>query len=162
MCECMCARICMSVSQSTRSVIIYCLVNLDLPTEMDCLEQTQQCWNFRSFRNDWLALRKGVRACCQLWSQMYSFNCKSAVINTLWPCSLCTCISKGDLSCSFPALYFLFWDSTRVTLHDSQLKENILFILYWCSVQSLSLTVSFSSCLPSRWACSVMIGQKPA
>lgn len=58
--QCACARTCMRASQRTRSVIIYCPVNLDLSTETDCLEQTQRCWNSRSFWNVWLALREGV------------------------------------------------------------------------------------------------------
>lgn len=65
MCICMCAHTCMSTSQRTRSVIIYCPVNLDLPTEMNCPEQTRQRWNSRSFWNVWLALGEGVRACCR-------------------------------------------------------------------------------------------------
>lgn len=59
MCVCMCA------SQRTRSVIIYCPVNLDLLTEMNCLEQTQRRWNSGGFWNVWLAFREGIEDGCQ-------------------------------------------------------------------------------------------------
>lgn len=46
-CVCMLAHMHLG-TQRTRCVIIYCLVNIDLWTKMNCLEQTQLNWNSRS------------------------------------------------------------------------------------------------------------------
>ena len=74
---------------------------------------------------------------------------------------------KGDLLCSFTALYFLFWDSTIVALHDSQFKKLLIYLilaLYAAPQFSLWLKqpvlgpVSLRA--PSWWAHSVLIGQR--
>lgn len=82
MCECMSAH----TSQSTRSVIIYCFVNLDLLTEMKCLKQTQRRWNSRGFWNNWLSVRGGVGDCWQL----LSLGAKDAMKDTLHREKVCS------------------------------------------------------------------------
>ena len=46
---------------------------------------------------------------------------------------------KGDVLCTFPALYLYAGNSLlEISLPDLQFKENVLFILYWSITRPLS------------------------
>lgn len=105
--------VCMSVrtSQRTRSVIIYCPVNLDLLTETNCLEQTRRRWNPRSIWGVWLALREGVGG---LLSTTFSW-CKGCNKRHVHWDKVCVCANAKKTSsitaatvCSLPVMVGLY------------------------------------------------------